>query len=83
MKQTLSNMAAQYQAELDDYKLRFFTKWGYRPIDPTQRDFRFLNDKKQRMCQAFWNHMDVNKCIALIELLSMSYADCKLQTEGK
>jgi hypothetical protein len=79
MTQTMENMIAQYQVELDDYKLRFFTKWGYKPMSPNHSDFRFLSDKKAKMCGAFWNHTDVKRCTALIELYSMVLTDCRLR----
>lgn len=80
MKQTMRELMTKYQAELDDYNGRFFSKWGYRPVHPDRNDFKFLTDKKQRMCLAFWNHVDVTKCTAIIELFAMVLADCKLKS---
>lgn len=83
MLQSMREMSAQYQVEFDDYKLRFFTKWGYTVLAETDPNFRFLNNKKQRMCIAFWNHIDVKRCLSLVELYSMVLAGCKLQRSEK
>ena len=83
MKETMEEMATKYQAELDTYKLRFFTQWGYKPIDPASQDFRFLSDKKKRMCLAFWNHKDITKCISLTETLFLMSETCKLMRVQK
>jgi hypothetical protein len=82
MKQTLSEMATMYQVELNDYKFRFFSKWGYTPTEPTNRDFKFMNNKRQRMCQVFWEHKDVTRCISLIEALSVVHFECKSLREN-